>query len=435
MPNPSKRTDIESAQVVSRLMRSRPSPSMAVALAALFVALSGTAIAAQVATTSQGKASERAEASKQRAKKKAKRGPAGPAGPQGPPGPSTGPAGGALAGTYPDPTLNVSGGDNGPNACRNGEAVLGLSASATLTCSVGVYSDADENVAAGPTTFPALTTGITNSALGNLALGLNTSGAENSAFGQIALAKNTVGLRNTAVGQATLANNTAGHNNSALGEDSLLNNNSGNSNSVVGMHALDANTTGSNNVALGMQAGNSLTIGDNNIDISNAGVTGESATTRIGTQGVQTSAYVAGVSGTNLGAVPNVVVNTNGQLGVDASSQRFKTDIQPLRSPDGLMKLKPVSFRYRAADVSGPNPTEFGLLAEQVANVYPNLVTRGNDGKPYTVLYQQLPVLLLARDQQQQRLNTSLKSDNRRLEAENARQQAQIDQLMRLVRR
>lgn len=116
------------------------------------------------------------------------------------------------------------------------------------------------------------------------------------------------------------------------------------------------------------------------------------------------------MSGTNLGAQPQVVVNGEGRLGVNASSRRFKTDIRPIGSTlDRLMELRPISFRYRQGDVRGPNPLQYGLLAEQVAKVYPNLVARGGQGKPYTVLYQELPALLLGQVQRQQRQITHLR--------------------------
>jgi hypothetical protein len=426
MPNPDKRTHTEPSNRKSRLMRSRPSPSMGVALTALFVALNGTAIAAQVASKSAGEASRPAQVPKQQLKKKrGKRGPVGPQGPQGAPGPATGPAGGALAGAYPDPTLNISGGDNGLTACRNGEAMVGLSAQAAITCSFGVYSDASANVAAGSTTFPSLTTGNTNSALGSQALRLNTSGSENSAFGESALANNTIGSRNTAIGQFTLAANTTGVENTAVGEDAVLSNTSGSNNSGYGWHTLNSNTTGTNNLALGHFAGANLTTGSNNIDLANIGVAGESATTRIGTQGTQTQAFMAGVSGvvpSGTGAT-EVVVDDNGQLGVPASSRRLKRDIHPLGAVRQLMKLRPISFRYR----SGAPELHYGLIAEQVAKVLPELAVYGTDGLPEAVQYQELPALLLAKVQTQQRQNDALKAQNRS-------QQAQINWLMRRVR-
>lgn len=427
MPNPDKRNHTESPNRTSRLMRSRPSPSIAVALTALFVALNGTAIAAQAASKSAGGASTPPQVSKQQLKKKnGKRGPAGPQGPQGPPGPSTGPAGGALAGTYPSPVLSVTGGDSGVTACRNGEAMAGLSVLAAITCSPGVYSDASANVAAGPTTFPSLTTGFLNTAQGSQALAFNTSGSENTAFGESALTSTTIGNRNTAVGQYALAFNTTGEENTAIGEDVSKFNTTGSNNSSLGWHALDANTTGSNNVGVGHFAGGNLTTGSNNIDISNAGVAGESATTRIGTEGTQTGAFVAGVSGVTTGGTASpVLVDSNGQLGTTSSSRRFKKDIAPLGggglSP--LMRLKPVSFRYR----SGHSGLQFGLIAEQVAKLYPSLVVDDAHGRPSAVAYQELPALLLAQVQRQQRENKTLRAQNRH-------QQHEIDWLMRRVR-
>src|SRR3954452_1019703 len=435
MRNPDNYTHTESPGRTSRLIRNRPSASAAVGLPALFVALHGMAVVAQAASKPAGAASTHSLFSKLQPKaKKAKRGkrgragpqgPQGPQGLQGPPGESSGPAGGALAGAYPDPTLNVSGGDNGLTACKNGESMVGLSAQAVISCSFGVYSDASANVAAGPTTFPSITTGSTNSALGSQALNLNTTGSENSAFGEQALASNTTGSRNTGLGQFTLEHYTTGNENAAVGEDAIPFNTSGSNNTGVGWHALNSSTTGTGNVALGDFAGGNLTNGSDNIDIDNVGVAGDSATTRIGTQGTQTGAFMAGVSGvvpSGTGAT-DVVVDENGQLGVPASSRRLKRDIHPLGSLDQLMKLRPVSFRYR----SGAPELHYGLIAEQVAKVLPRLAVYGTDGLPEAVQYQELPTLLLAKVQAEQRQSDALRAQNRS-------QQAQIDRLMRRVR-
>jgi len=386
-----------------------------------------------------------------------------------PGGPPSGAAGGTLSGTYPDPSLHVTGGP-----CANGQALTNVSSAAALTCGPGVYSSANDNVAAGPNPFgscanckenvavgPSMltqNTGSANSALGvgalannkyahyNSAFGAgalssNDYGGSNSAFGYRALAENAgvnqgsnsafgaralaehaTGEGNTAVGVGAMGEDKNGKENSALGLGALrLNetgednvavgvlamflNETGGTNSALGDRALLNNTSGEGNVALGSSAGIELTTGDNNIDIGTAvsGPAGESNTTRIGKQGTQNATYLAGVSGSNIGANPSVVVNGEGRLGVETSSRRFKTDIHLIGAElDRLMKLRPVSFRYRRGDVRGPDRVQFGLIAEQVAKVYPNLVARGGDGRPYTVLYQELPTLLLAQAQRQQ---------------------------------
>jgi hypothetical protein len=197
-----------------------------------------------------------------------------------PGGPPSGSAGGALAGTYPNQSLNVSGGDNGATACKNGEALSALSSLSALSCSPGVYSDTfNTNVAAGP-----------------------------SSFGNASFA----GYNDSAVGVYALQSNTTGNANTALGANALQSTKTGSSNSALGVNALYANT-GSGNAALGVGAGQSLTTGSNNVDIANSGVAGESSTTRIGN--VQTQAFMAGVSGVNVGASPAVLVNGSGQLG------------------------------------------------------------------------------------------------------------------------
>lgn len=191
-------------------------------------------------------------------------------------------------------------------------------------------------------------------------------------------------------------------------------------------------STGNSNIAIGWGAG-TLTTGNNNIYLGAGGGAEESNTIHIGSN--QTKAFLAGVA-TSAVAGSTVVVSGEGQLGTTPSSRRFKKEIRPLGpQAKGLMDLRPISFRYRGSIAQGPNPLQFGLIAEQVEKVYPNLVIHGRDGRPSAVAYQELPALLLAQAQKQQRQNNALRAENRRQEAQISRQQAQIDWLMRQARR
>ena len=140
------------------------------------------------------------------------------------------------------------------------------------------------------------------------------------------------------------------------------------------------NTTGSFNVALGNMAGHNLTTGSNNIDILNQGVAGESQTIRIGQQGNQKTTFIAGIFGTTVSG-SSVVVNSNGRLGVASSSARFKEAIKPMdKASEAILALKPVTFRYKQ-ELDPDGIPQFGLVAEQVEKVNPDLVVRDEDGK------------------------------------------------------
>jgi hypothetical protein len=156
-----------------------------------------------------------------------------------------------------------------------------------------------------------------------------------------------------------------------------LHNTIGSSNTAVGRNALYTSTTGSANVAIGESAGSNLTTGSNNVDIANQGIAADNGTIRIGAPSVQTATYVAGIVGTRVTGSA-VYVTTNGQLGVLASSERYKTEITPMGTrTDGLFELRPVSFHLKTE----PNgPMQFGLIAEEVAKVYPDLVIRDAAG-------------------------------------------------------
>jgi trimeric autotransporter adhesin len=251
------------------------------------------------------------------------------------------------------------------------------------------------------------TTGFHNTATGAAALFSNTTGSLNVATGINALPGNTTGTRNTVTGGQALLFNTTGSRNTATGFDALLTNETGSHNAAYGWVAL-ASSNGNLNIGLGDGAGETLTTGDNNIDIGNIGVAGESNTIRIGTQvftpepfppgGVDhpahTATYIAGISGTPVAGV-GVVVDGNGQLGVLVSSERFKTDIKAMdRTSETLLSLKPVTFHYKH-DIDPKGTAQFGLIAEEVEKVNPDLVARDANGKVNTVRYDAVNAMLL----------------------------------------
>jgi hypothetical protein len=252
------------------------------------------------------------------------------------------------------------------------------------------------------------TTGIENFGAGPLALGNNTNtGDFNTAIGSGALSSNTGGANNVALGASALGANTAGGGNAAIGTRTLESNQTGGENTAIGHDALLKTTTGSFNTAVGYFAGIDLTGGDNhNIDIGNRGVAGESGTIRIGTLFTQTKFFAAGIVGVPTGnndAVP-VLIDSAGQFGVVNSSRRFKEDIQDMgEASQRLMRLRPVTFRYRKAFDDGSKPIQFGLIAEEVAETFPELAVRDATGTIQSVHYERLNVLLLNELQRQQR--------------------------------
>ena len=231
-------------------------------------------------------------------------------------------------------------------------------------------------------------TAFSDTAVGFDAL-FGDSGGRNTAVGSVALSANFSGSANTAVGASALAQSGFGSENTALGEEALANN-------------LDGNF----NVAIGYQAANNVLSGNsNNIHIGSLGSLNDNGTVRIGTTGSQTSFFVAGVRGVttaNNDALP-VMIDSNGQLGTVSSSRRFKEDIQDMREASaGLMQLRPVTFRYQKPFADGSKPIQYGLIAEDVAAVYPDLVTYSPDGQVEAVKYQVLDAMLLNEVKRQQ---------------------------------
>ena len=304
--------------------------------------------------------------------------------------------------------LNVAMGSNALTANIDGDGNTGLGYSALFNNTHGGY-----NTAVGFNSLAGNTTGSFNVALGQTSAFSNTTGTGNIAMGMAALFNTTTGNYNSALGFNALYENVSGVQNTAIGTKALYDD-KGNYNTAAGYGALLSNTTGNYNVALGWKAGYALTTGSNNIDIDNQGDAGEANTIRIGTEGTQTKAYIAGIHNNNSVSGLAVVVDANGQLGVaNTSSERFKTAIEPMDSGSAkLAHLRPVTFHYK----SDPNgPLHYGLIAEEVAKVYPDLVVRDPAGQIEGVRYDELSPLLLKEVQQLDQANAALTAEVRAL--------------------
>ncbi len=323
------------------------------------------------------------------------------------PGPATAgsprPLGGAIGAVAVDPTqiqLRVGG------SCAAGSAMVGVNPDGSVACrpSGGIT---------GISTGPGITGG---GSAGNLSLQLDLvelarqlhlredAPRGNLAVGDAALRAATTAESNIAVGRFALRNTTVGNNNTAVGNSALSDNVDGFANTAVGFNAL-TRTKGYGNTALGYYAGYSNDSGGYNVYIASNGEEAESNTTRIGGAS-QTRTFLAGVRAVTTG-VPNavpVVVDGAGQLGTISSSIRGKEQVADLGEVAmRLQALRPVQFQYRTPFADGSKPVQYGLIAEEVATVLPELVAYGADGEPETVMYHVLPTLIVAEVQRLQR--------------------------------
>jgi hypothetical protein len=260
--------------------------------------------------------------------------------------------------------------------------------------SLTANTNGSANTALGAGALYENTQGYSNTATGLGALQNNTTGASNTAAGVNCLFYNTSGSYNTALGAGTLYFNISGTDNTAIGISALGGNVNGTNNTAVGFNALQGNQRGDNNIALGTEAGNNCT-GNDNILIGNPGVKHESGAIRIGFPGTQTMTRIAGISGVTVASGVTVVIDTNGQLGTITSSARYKEAVRPMeKASEAILSLNPVTFRYKK-DLDPAGIAQFGLVAEEVAKVDPNLVARDESGKPYTVRYEAVNAMLL----------------------------------------
>lgn len=253
---------------------------------------------------------------------------------------------------------------------------------------------------------------VASDAVGNTAMGtdalLNLPAStqynysvDNTASGLNALYSNTTGANNTAYGANALFSNTVGKGNEAHGVNALYSNTTGIRNIGVGSNSLYDNVSGSYNIALGFDSGYNLTTGSNNILIAAPGTAGDNGTIQIGVQGTQISTTLAGIFGVPVTGSA-VYVTSTGQLGVQASSERYKTDIATMPELSAkLRQLRPVTFHYKT-DSKGVR--QYGLIAEEVDKVYPELVIRDGTGKIQGVHYEELGPMLLHEVQHQERV-------------------------------
>jgi len=346
------------------------------------------------------------------------------------------------------------GGYDGNNTAEGTDALFSLT-TGTDNTAIGfdaLYSNTtgDSNTATGSGALMSDTTGVRNTADGFAALESNTTGERNTATGRAALVNNTIGnnntadghdalfsngsgIRNTATGSFALFSNTTGPNNTAIGYFALFSNTTGNSNTASGYDALLNNTTGVGNIALGNFAGANLTTGNNNIDIGNQGVAGETGTIRIGVVGTQTATFVAGIMRKTVPMSTPVFVNANGQLGTTPSSARFKDEIKPMdKASEAILALKPVAFRYKK-EIDPKGVPQFGLVAEEVEKVNPNLVVRDEKGQIYTVRYDAVNAMLLneflKEHRKVQELEATIAKQQKEFQAMAGHQQKQIEAL------
>ena len=314
-----------------------------------------------------------------------------------------------TAAGYESLYFNSTGSDNTASGYQalytntTGSYNTAFGASALYAASTGMY-----NTATGYNALSSNSSGSYNTASGSGALYTN-NGNDNTASGYNALEANTTGSNNTAIGYSALYKNKMGADNTASGTDALYANTSGRYNTASGFDSLRSNTTGEYNTALGWEAGYNLTTGSNNIDIGNPGestdgvAAADSGVIRIGTQtptALQTTTYIAGIYTNTTVSGLAVVVDSNGQLGVIGSSERFKTGIAPMASStEKLQQLRPVIFKLKGDPLGA---LRYGLIAEEVAKVYPELVIRDQSGRIDGVRYDELAPMLLNEVQQQQ---------------------------------
>jgi len=311
--------------------------------------------------------------------------------------------------------LTLGGGGSGNlNLPANGAIVKGgfryLHSNGNVSTFVGFKAGTStttgtNNTGVGESALGTVASATGNTAVGAFSLSSMTGDADNTAVGSYAGAALATGADNVLVGEIAGISMTTGSRNTSVGKESAANLSGSNDDTAIGYHAMVNTTSGGNNIALGSNAGQLLSSGNNNIYIGSDGplsLSSESSTTRIGSS-LQTSTYISGIHGFTSASGVAVLINSTGKLGTTTSSIRYKDDVEDMGdATDNLMKLRPVTFRYKhEIDESGLQ--QYGLIAEEVAKVYPDLVVYKDDGTPETVRYHFINAMLLNEVQKQHR--------------------------------
>ena len=278
------------------------------------------------------------------------------------------------------------------NSAFGFDALL-LNSDASFNTGIGagalLLNNASNNTAVGAGAL-LNNTANNNTAVGTFALFTHTTGVENTAIGRSALLNSTTANDNVAIGLFALTNAVDGASNTACGTAALQDNVSGGNNQALGRGAL-RHVTGSNNIGIGREAGTNQTAGDNVISIGSLGDgTAFTASDRC---------FIGNIRDVTVGNADGiaVIVDSDGQLGTSNSSRRFKKDIQPMdQTSEAILALKPVTFHYKNLDTKkAANTPQFGLIAEDVAEVNPDLVVSDKEGKSVTVRYDAVNAMLL----------------------------------------
>jgi len=321
--------------------------------------------------------------------------------------------------------LNTTGNQN----TAVGTAALELNTDGVNNTANGAFAlfsntGGDNNTAVGLNALFTNTTGNGNVAVGGAALGANDDGTGNVAVGLLAVSANIHGLFNTGLGFAAVQNNS-NSNNTGVGAGAIGLNTIGADNTAVGFNALHSGVIGGGNTAVGSGALENALTGFNTALGNDAGsaVVNAHNVISIGIAGddVSDSCFIGNIRGvtTDLNDAQAVLIDSLGQLGTISSSRRFKTDIKPMdEASASILAFKPVSFRYK---VHRGGPAQFGLIAEDVAEVNRDLVIYDSDGKPQTVRYEAVNAMLLneflKEHQTVQELKTTVAQQKKQIDA------------------